>query len=590
MKFNEELTARQLSPEDLDPKVTFCLQYLKASDIPPLDHGCCSHVLGFYHAHVALRSLANISYLARPALDSQFVTRLLDAWPDIWKWLEYTFDNWVVSPMFDLNNSTRFHAFQMVVIALRSFIKLPPCCELILSNEGGKKAFVMLGSCWLYEFEDEFKTASNDDHLLSAAEPLLDLGTFKPGPPPDMFFGCILSSTRDTSRPARVALHHLAWYVTSPAPWDPQALFLLDYHLRMASTISVAPQYLDALLAQHSVRTVTRILVSLASTPYDDATATGAAQAIAAGLAFLNTVLPAADGFAWTTHAVQIGLLPALLRAHAWLDDLPEDREGSTTLVELLRLLSLYSLYPSLLRVLVHSVNRVRELNLPDIIKDDAPVMAAYQELEDLVHERSALMETDLEICCQNPSCRKTDAQNNFSSCSGCFTTAYCSTDCQKAHWKNGHRDDCKALKELREDGRAPPISAEDYDSACKLVIEEVRKRKGDITPVWRAEPPAPGRAPALSLNYFLDDPRGVLVVGAPDVHPPQGYAEFASVRATWDDVLAQEIHREHIIVGAYLPHGSTGKLHFMWMGINDRLPPSEGSIAERLIRTVEMM
>eukprot|EP00928_Gymnodinium_smaydae_P080021 TRINITY_DN63827_c0_g1_i1.p3 TRINITY_DN63827_c0_g1~~TRINITY_DN63827_c0_g1_i1.p3 ORF type:complete len:101 (-),score=10.48 TRINITY_DN63827_c0_g1_i1:221-523(-) len=28
--------------------------------------------------------------------------------------------------------------------------------------------------------------------------------------------------------------------------------------------------------------------------------------------------------------------------------------------------------------------------------------------------------------------------------CSGCMKTRYCSRECQKAHWKAGHRDTCK--------------------------------------------------------------------------------------------------------------------------------------------------
>ncbi|KAJ7507188.1 hypothetical protein B0H11DRAFT_1970640 [Mycena galericulata] len=574
-----------MTPEEIDEKMTFVLKYLKASDIPPRDKGCCAHVLGQFHAHLALLILANISYLVRPVPDSPFVTRLVEAWPEIWKWLDYTFNNWIISPMFlDPGQPNRYHAFTTVIVALRSFVKIPAVCELILADAGGKAVFVMLGSCWLYEIEDEFKSASTNDPFLTATEPLLDLGTFKPGPPPDVFFGCIMPSTHDAGKPVRVALDHLGWYLIN-TPWDPPAIFILDYHLRMATKMSIALPYMNALLAQHSVRTVTRILVSLTSGTYDIVTAPGIAQCIGSCLEYLDISLPAADGFAWTTHAVQIGLVPAMLRAQAWLADMPDD-DAQASLIKLFRLLSLYSMYPSLLRALDRSIRRARELRLADAIMDNPPVWTAYLELENLVQERTSLFNIDMNTYCQNPDCKKVDTLNNFLSCSSCFTTSYCSPDCQKAHWKTAHRVECKSLKELRQQGKAPTISPEDYDFSTKVVIDEVRRRKDEIVRVWKQEMPA--RTPVVSINYFLDDPRGVLIAGSPSKFPPQGYAEFQQVRDMWENVISQDIHLEHIIVGAYLPYGLSGKLHFLWIGIDDR--HTEGTVVERLIKTVETM
>jgi hypothetical protein len=126
--------------------------------------------------------------------------------------------------------------------------------------------------------------------------------------------------------------------------------------------------------------------------------------------------------------------------------------------------------------------------------------------------------------------------------------------ECQKEHWKSGHKAECKALKSLRlggfrlsflflepsilkrhAEGRAPPVSAEDYGFATKLVIDEIGRRKEEIVRVWREDKPA--RTPVVSLNFFLDDPRGVLVAGSPSKYPPQGYSEFRQVREMWEDV-----------------------------------------------------
>ncbi|KAJ7628462.1 hypothetical protein FB45DRAFT_1028551 [Roridomyces roridus] len=585
VELNNDLPTDQMSPQDIDRKMTMCLQYLKAEDVPARSQSICDHVLGQFHAHYSLSILAHICYMTRPEPDSPFATRLTQAWPGIWKWLQYTFDNWILSPMFSNQTANRWHSFQTIVVSLRSFVKLPAVCELVLADDGGKAAFIMLGSCWLYEAEDEFKQSSNGNYALTAVEPLLDLATFKPGPPPDVFFGCLLSG-QDAGKPARVALDQLGWYLGQETPWEARAIFLLDYDLRMIITMSRAEPYRIALLAHHSVRTVTRILVSLTSAEYDIATAPGVAQSIASCLEYLELTLPAADGYAWTTHAVQTGLVPAMLRTVVWFADMPGmDDTAQTALIKLFRLLSLYSMYPSLLRLLVHAISGARDLNLPDAIKDNAPLWAAYLELETLVEERSALGNLDLKTNCHNPDCKKPDT-NNFSSCSGCFTTMYCSQECQAEHWKSSHRAECRALRELRAEGKSATISEEDLAFSKNVVIEEVRRRKDEILKVWKEQVPEP--VPVVSLNYFLDDPRGVLVVGAPSKHPPQGYAEHERVRDMWENVINQEEHREHIVVGAYLPNGSEGKLHFFSLDIDPRA--SEGTVVERLIKTVELM
>ncbi|KAF7366703.1 MYND-type domain-containing protein [Mycena sanguinolenta] len=570
VELTSNINPLEMTPEEIDEKAVFLLSYLKASDVPAREKGCCSHMLGHYHAHFALCSLLKILSLVRPEHESKFTNRLVEAWPDLFKWLEYNFLNWVISPMFsEIGN--RHYTFQTIVVSFRSLVKIPAICERILAVDS-RMVFIILGSCWFYELEGELKT--HYDPFLSAVVPLLDLATFQPGSLPDFFFACIM---RPGGKPARNALDHLGWYLENPAPWDLPTLFMLDYHIRMACKMALALPYMHMLLAQHSVRTIVRILVSLTAEPYDETTAPGVAMAISSCLEYLALSLPAADGFAWTTYAVQIGLLPAMLRAQTWLPD----ADTQSALVKLMRLLSLYSMYPSLLRHLARSVRR-----------ENPPVWTAYLELEQIVKDRSKLRmfaDIDMEVRCNNSSCRKIDDGNNFSSCSGCFTVSYCSPECQKEHWTNSHKAECEALKHLRAEGKALPMSPEDYDFATKLVFEEVGCRKDEIVRVWREEMPA--RTPVVSLNYFSDEPRGVLIAGSPSKYPPEGYLELLDVRELWENVISQDIHKEHIIVGVYLPHGSGGCLHFLWLGIDPRLENDESlSVVEKLIRTVEMM
>ncbi len=51
---------------------------------------------------------------------------------------------------------------------------------------------------------------------------------------------------------------------------------------------------------------------------------------------------------------------------------------------------------------------------------------------------------------CGNPRCGKLAGQGEgalpFSLCSGCRAVRYCGADCQKAHWREGHKAECKEL------------------------------------------------------------------------------------------------------------------------------------------------
>ena len=53
-------------------------------------------------------------------------------------------------------------------------------------------------------------------------------------------------------------------------------------------------------------------------------------------------------------------------------------------------------------------------------------------------------------ICCS--SCNTPQSERKFKKCSQCLQTRYCSTACQRTHWKEGgHKAQCKILKKTKE-------------------------------------------------------------------------------------------------------------------------------------------
>ena len=45
------------------------------------------------------------------------------------------------------------------------------------------------------------------------------------------------------------------------------------------------------------------------------------------------------------------------------------------------------------------------------------------------------------------PECSLCGAPSAANSCAGCQMVSYCSRDCQKSHWKSGHRNECASLR-----------------------------------------------------------------------------------------------------------------------------------------------
>jgi hypothetical protein len=62
----------------------------------------------------------------------------------------------------------------------------------------------------------------------------------------------------------------------------------------------------------------------------------------------------------------------------------------------------------------------------------------------------------------------------NLKKCGGCKTAYYCSVECQRANWKDGHKLLCKILGKLEaEKGAAPAVKGNTATNATKSVTLE---------------------------------------------------------------------------------------------------------------------
>jgi hypothetical protein len=91
---------------------------------------------------------------------------------------------------------------------------------------------------------------------------------------------------------------------------------------------------------------------------------------------------------------------------------------------------------------------------LTALVKELFPAVLAGQLLQ-LATDVCAQLTAPGPLCCANPgctNCSKLSERESVSGrgtvCSGCHAVRVCSSECNKAYWKAGHKKACKRLKE----------------------------------------------------------------------------------------------------------------------------------------------
>jgi len=83
------------------------------------------------------------------------------------------------------------------------------------------------------------------------------------------------------------------------------------------------------------------------------------------------------------------------------------------------------------------------------------PRKAAEKDIRKIEREEDieSLLNTDASTKCSNPPCEASDnaETGRFSTCVVCRQVKYCSKDCQKVHWKSGHKEACPGMKAEKE-------------------------------------------------------------------------------------------------------------------------------------------
>ncbi|KAK7022442.1 hypothetical protein R3P38DRAFT_2960977, partial [Favolaschia claudopus] len=175
---------------------------------------------------------------------------------------------------------------------------------------------------------------------------------------------------------------------------------------------------------------------------------------------YLLKLLLASRGYRWITESLQAGLLRGII---SW----PMREVSFTNFVVMFLGGEISHIAPGstadgILPVALTSPSVIIEMR--NALKD-VQVLAAdprfkasrlfdsWQQMVDLAKTRAAVLDSweaagkPSFLACDNMSCGKIGGKNEFKQCSGCQSVHYCSGDCQKADWIDGHREDCDDLR-----------------------------------------------------------------------------------------------------------------------------------------------
>ncbi|KAJ7757984.1 hypothetical protein B0H16DRAFT_1689439 [Mycena metata] len=164
--------------------------------------------------------------------------------------------------------------------------------------------------------------------------------------------------------------------------------------------------------------------------------------------ATLMRYLDVPPGYTWTLQALQAGLLRRIITSSVNITTL----EGAGKYPDLLGAV----LPRSLVSYTVITEMRKDFLELEALARTEefahSPLLGHWNALRALVHQRAQVLDAWeasgrlSSLACYNMKCNKVDGRESFRRCSACRTAAYCSRECQRANWIDGHRDECGVL------------------------------------------------------------------------------------------------------------------------------------------------
>ncbi|KAK7040119.1 hypothetical protein VNI00_009924 [Paramarasmius palmivorus] len=279
--------------------------------------------------------------------------------------------------------------------------------------------------------------------------------------------------------------------------------------------------------------------------------------------------------------ALREGLLKSILSCGPVVDSLEEksharcdgDKEHHYWVMDLLDVIAGYTAYYSVCTVLFKALRRAEMVQC-----SSASLLEDFMAFRKFTYERIAdkvLWDKLGFSFCANRQCTLQTSSENESArapvyrCTGCGLHYFCSKECQKAAWKDGHREVCKKLRENRfnKDGTrnpSPILSSRDQHFHRWLMNRSIiQERSNCVDHQYRylSENPMDTLAePVVSVLRYDVFPRVIETVTLEEAK------ELAS-KIDWDSLVMQGKTFDHPLVLTVTPFG---KYPVYWAAFGD--------------------
>ncbi|PBK70373.1 hypothetical protein ARMSODRAFT_955858 [Armillaria solidipes] len=250
---------------------------------------------------------------------------------------------------------------------------------------------------------------------------------------------------------------------------DPEADYDAGIMFLVISTMC-SRSFTRAFISCHSVPWICRRLASIAVKEEEDAVY---AKLFQVSLVYLQRAFK--EGAGRIIEGLDADVIPMLLKVQSRLE--ADDREAA--LVSLLHLITSYTLYRNVLTKLWKAVYMA---DLGPAISEAGPIGDAWTILKEITETRWEIlkdyMASGRELTkCSYPACPHPDVgpKRTLRRCEGCHFEYYCSKECQKQDWRDGHKDVCRMLQNCLRDGLPMLMSKRERHFAYAIIEKDIQ-------------------------------------------------------------------------------------------------------------------
>ncbi|KAJ6609127.1 hypothetical protein B0H10DRAFT_2226207 [Mycena sp. CBHHK59/15] len=359
-----------------------------------------------------------------------------DLWPRVFKWMDFIHTYWDYLPEVKTLDETQAHLIHLSIIL--HFSSRDDTARLIVSTPGAR---IILAGAWA--------ALVRDNNLLGKdpafREVVLLLLLLKQDVSDPENFGEIVAGVGGSLDDlAALAIKQISHAAISPKT-EMTVGFLGSIMAFLNETSN--GHFNSALISKG-------IVAALVATAHAFADVTGRTIVPALQLCFMMLIdyLGMPPGYPWVIEALNAGLLRAIVAVGV----APRLADLSIHVKDLLlRILPSSMVYYSVVAQLNDKFSDIEALGATRGLAEST-ISREWQHFSKLATERVGLLEifeSDNWVSmrgCDNMQCGTIDKKRHFDRCSHCASALYCSRDCQKVDWRNGHREACQRLRSVR--------------------------------------------------------------------------------------------------------------------------------------------